>query len=153
MPMVRSADSSPSFPRQGACEKMLEPRKLRRSAPLPQARLGELVTQSDRIRKRMRMGDAGPLAVLVRGNVLEKHGILPLILSFSRNLALARLLLRVAISARGYGRGEGTLLLLLRLEQSIFSHARKRGSIAVSAWVRACAGTTAGACWNFRRLI
>jgi branched-chain amino acid transport system substrate-binding protein len=57
--------------REGGCEKIHKPRKLRRRPPLPQARLGELVTQSDCIRKRMRMGEAGPLAVRMRGNVLK----------------------------------------------------------------------------------
>jgi hypothetical protein len=63
------------------------------------------------------MGEAGPLAVRVTGNSLRNMAHLPLILSFSRNLALARLPLRVAISASGYGRGEGTLLRLFCSEQ------------------------------------
>jgi hypothetical protein len=40
---------------------------------------------------------------------LDKRWGVPLILSFSRDLALARLPLGVAISASGYAWGEGTL--------------------------------------------
>jgi hypothetical protein len=54
----------------------------------------------------------------------------PLILSFSRNLALARLPLRVAISTSGYGRGEGTLFRAGATPSPLA--AGVRGALAVS---------------------